>query len=135
MQARSAIDSNDDGVISAEEARAHRERAFSALDANSDRKLSRQETAGLSAIEPGYVVITRMIPVVVTADVGGQMWSQMDQNQDQQISRQEYMQHGPGLSGRAPSGPYDGRCNRPDAETFTATDFMPYLADWTQFLI
>jgi Ca2+-binding EF-hand superfamily protein len=94
MQALRSIDTNNDGRISAEEAQAHRERAFSALDANSDSKLSRQETGGLTVIEPGYIVVTRMIPVVMTADVGGQMLSQMDQDQNQQISRQEYMQYG-----------------------------------------
>ena len=51
---------------------AQSKRIFSALDANGDSKLSPQESAGLTAIEPGYVVVTRMIPVVVTADVGGQ---------------------------------------------------------------
>jgi Ca2+-binding EF-hand superfamily protein len=35
-----------------------------------------------------------MIPAVMTAEVGGQAFSQMDQDQNQQISRQEYMQYG-----------------------------------------
>ena len=94
IQALRSIDTNSDGRISAEEAQAHRERAFSALDANKDSKLSRRETGGLTAIEPGYIVVTRMIPVVMAADVGGQMLSEMDQDQNRQISRQEYMQYG-----------------------------------------
>ena len=94
MQARAPIDTDNDGKIRAEEAQAQSKRIFSALDADGDGQLSPQETAGLTAIEPGYVVVTRMIPVVMTADVGGRMWSQMDQNQDRQISRQEYMQYG-----------------------------------------
>jgi Ca2+-binding EF-hand superfamily protein len=94
MQARGAIDTNNDGRISAEEAQAHVKRTFSALDANGDGKLSQDETSGLAAVEPGFVVVRRVIPVILTANVGQQMWSQMDQNQDQKISRQEYMQYG-----------------------------------------
>ena len=94
MQARAQIDTDNDGKISAEEAQAHRERMFSALDANQDSTLSPEETGGTVAVERGYVAVTRLIPVVATAEVGGQMWSQMDQDQNQQISRQEYMQYG-----------------------------------------
>ena len=94
MQARGQIDTDNDGKISAEEAQAHRERMFSALDANQDSTLSPEETGGIVAVERGYVAVTRLIPVVATAEVGGQMWSQMDQDQNQQISRQEYMQYG-----------------------------------------
>ncbi|HEX6114152.1 MAG TPA: EF-hand domain-containing protein [Geminicoccaceae bacterium] len=94
MQARGQIDTDNDGKISAEEAQAHRERMFSALDANEDSTLSPEETGGIVAVERGYVAVTRLIPVVATAEVGGQMWSQMDQDQNQQISRQEYMQYG-----------------------------------------
>ena len=94
MQARGQFDTDNDGKISAEEAQAHRERMFSALDANQDSTLSPEETGGIVAVERGYVAVTRLIPVVATAEVGGQMWSQMDQDQNQQISRQEYMQYG-----------------------------------------
>jgi Ca2+-binding EF-hand superfamily protein len=94
MQALGVVDTDNDGRISAEEAQAHRERIFSALDADQNNALSRQETRRLTAAEPGYVVVTRMIPVVVTADIGSQMLSEMDQDQNQRISRQEYMQYG-----------------------------------------
>jgi hypothetical protein len=67
---------------------------FSALDANQDSTLSPDETGGIVAVERGYVAVTRLIPDVATAEVGGQIWSQMDQDQNQQISRQEYMQYG-----------------------------------------
>ena len=93
-QALRSIDANQDGRISAEETQAHRERLFSRLDANSDGRLSRQEIGGLTAIEPGYVVITRMIPVALASDVGSQMLSEMDQDQNRQVSRQEYMHYG-----------------------------------------
>jgi Ca2+-binding EF-hand superfamily protein len=94
MQARSAIDTNNDGRISQEEAQAHHEQVFSSFDRDGDGKLSRDEIAGIVAVEPGYVVITRMIPVALTADVGSQAFSEMDQDRNQQISRQEYMQYG-----------------------------------------
>jgi Ca2+-binding EF-hand superfamily protein len=94
MQAHSAIDSNNDGQISQEEAQAHREQVFSSFDRDRDGKLSRDEIAGIVAVEPGYVVVTRMIPAVLTAEVGSQAFAQMDHDQNQQISRQEYMQYG-----------------------------------------
>jgi hypothetical protein len=68
MQALRSIDTDDDGRISAEEAAAHGQLAFSALVANHDDTLSREE-AGAVAVRPGYIVITRMIPVVVAAEV------------------------------------------------------------------
>ena len=94
MRALGVVDTDNDGRISAEEAQAHRERIFSALDADQNKALSPQETGRLTAAEPGYIVVTRMIPVVVTADIGSQMLSEMDQDQNQRISRQEYMQYG-----------------------------------------
>jgi Ca2+-binding EF-hand superfamily protein len=89
-----AVDRNGDGRISQDEARAHRERVFSSFDRNGDGRLSQQEISGIVAVEPGYVVLTRLIPVALTANLGSQAFAEMDQDQNQRVSRQEYMQYG-----------------------------------------